>query len=182
MSDKWDRWEKETALSFLYFTIYRDIGPTRTIPQVIPIYEKRTGKKGPSVKYLQELSSKFHWAERAVAYDEFNDQYERAQMEKERVRAKKRSAQIADGLQGLYLANLKKLADDYRKWEADPENNPLPEVCIRDIAHGAVTAQQLRDMVDEVATKADLGGVIRIEVVQPNGGQRKKHPLDRTTD
>ena len=66
----WTRLEYETQESYEGFSIYRDLGPKRTISNV----GQRLGK---NPKALAKLSKKYHWVRRANEYDAFVGQRDR---------------------------------------------------------------------------------------------------------
>jgi hypothetical protein len=88
MPKPWERqrhW-RETSLQFFYFATYRDMGPRRSIEKV----SREVGKKAG---YLDVLSSRFKWVDRARAWDDEADRKDRERDEVERQAARRRDSE-----------------------------------------------------------------------------------------
>lgn len=62
----WEKLPQETSLAFSYFARWRDLGPTRT-------YEAAAKSLGVRATLLSGLSKRYHWMDRADAWDEHLD-------------------------------------------------------------------------------------------------------------
>lgn len=95
----WDRQPYETKNSFLAFSIYRDLGPTRTVLQAHKKYCQTRGLPEPkSTGYSGMWSSQHHWSRRAEEYDRHMERIKQEAREDAVVRAQNR---IADELVSL---------------------------------------------------------------------------------
>lgn len=84
----WDRQPGESAKAFEAFTVYRDLGPSRSIV--------KTGRKlGKNRVTLEQWSSKFSWVERSAAWDGEQDRVARQAQLDEIKKMRKRHAQVA---------------------------------------------------------------------------------------
>ncbi len=65
----WERRDDESAPAFIAFSVYRDLGPTRSIDAAWRTTQtgQNRGKRAPSA--WEGWSSRFDWVERAAAYD-----------------------------------------------------------------------------------------------------------------
>ena len=72
----WERLPEETSRQYEAFCIYRNMGPERSILKVAQEWSI-----GGHTSKLKEWSSKYHWVERASAYDEHIDEIKRARNE-----------------------------------------------------------------------------------------------------
>jgi hypothetical protein len=73
-SRAWDRLSSESAKAFLAFTVYRDLGPGRSLRAAVRIAPT-------NLRQLEYWSSKYKWGERAKAWDEHNDRLRQAELE-----------------------------------------------------------------------------------------------------
>lgn len=64
----WEKLPAETPKAYAVFCLYRDMGYKRSIRKVA-----REWSEGGHTSKLKEWSSKYHWVERAAAYDEHID-------------------------------------------------------------------------------------------------------------
>lgn len=78
-SHKWERLPQESSKQFEAFTLYRDLGPNRSIQKVAQ--ERTEGR--PHTSRLKEWSFKYEWVERATAYDAHLDEIRRSGKEDE---------------------------------------------------------------------------------------------------
>ncbi len=69
----WIRKRKETAKSYAAFTLYRDLGPNRSLVKV----GRAMGAKKSYTKWLEEWSRKFEWVARAELWDDHKDELRR---------------------------------------------------------------------------------------------------------
>lgn len=91
--DPWDRREAETDPAWQAFTIYRDMGLTRSTAKVA----QQLGKS----KTLMDRWSRTHsWVIRCHAYDVAEDRAHRLAMRAARVDAERRNLRIAQGMMG----------------------------------------------------------------------------------
>jgi hypothetical protein len=107
MPEPWRRIKnKESSKAYEAFCVYRDLGVTRSLNQVVH-------KCGKSRSLLDRWSSKYRWVERAAAYDEYLE-------EERRKRHKGQIEQITDQVTDIAVASLERLG---KKMQTD---NPGP--------------------------------------------------------
>lgn len=73
----YERLPGETSKAWQAFRIYRDLGPDRTHENT----RLSLGKTSGYLRVLEEWSSKYSWAERAVLYDDWLDRMNRQEQE-----------------------------------------------------------------------------------------------------
>ena len=88
MAQPWELMEGETTKPFEAFCIYRDLGPTRSCPQV-------ADKLGKSVGLIERWCRAYDWVKRAAAWDAEQDRIARKAHTDEIIKMRKRHAQIA---------------------------------------------------------------------------------------
>ena len=66
----WTRLDNETTLSFNAFTIYRDLGPTRSYSKVVEVLNHNSNY----IRQVQLWSSKYKWVKRVTLYDDWMDE------------------------------------------------------------------------------------------------------------
>jgi hypothetical protein len=98
----YERQENETVKAFEAFTIYRDLGITRSIREVAK-------KLNKSVALLGRWSSQYNWVERAQEYDDELDRKALLQQEKARRDMVKRHANHAMMFQQKVLERMQKM-------------------------------------------------------------------------
>lgn len=98
----YERQEGETKKAFEAFTIYRDLGITRSIREVAQ-------KLNKSVALIGRWSSKFNWVERAQAFDDEMDRKAILENEKKRKEMVKRHANAATMFQAKVVERLNTL-------------------------------------------------------------------------
>jgi len=98
----WSKLSNETSRQYEAFCIYRDMGIERSILKVA--YEWSAG--GHQSK-LKEWSSKYHWVERASAYDEHIDEIKRARNEEAIIEMSARHADYSLQIQEKAIEALK---------------------------------------------------------------------------
>lgn len=62
----WQKREDETSKAFAAFTVYRNMGPERSLDKV----RQELGRPSGYTRHLEKWSSEHDWVERAEAYDE----------------------------------------------------------------------------------------------------------------
>jgi hypothetical protein len=75
----WERQPDETPKAFNAFTHYRDLDPADRCLAVVSLvlYGERWGRKRGAVGRVREWSTRFRWAERVLAWDDFVDRESR---------------------------------------------------------------------------------------------------------
>jgi hypothetical protein len=108
----WERQKGERSKAFYLFTLYRDLGPLRTIDKVRANYQKGQGES-ISLNQLHKYSMHCQWVCRSEAYDDYQDQQARKEMEEARKEMIKRHAQESKELQRdvLKLKDTPEIAD-----------------------------------------------------------------------
>jgi hypothetical protein len=79
----WERQEGESTKAFHAFTIYRDLGISRTIPEAHRRYTGRNqgGIRAEPPGYFEDWYKRFHWKDRAEAYDAYLEEAYRLESE-----------------------------------------------------------------------------------------------------
>jgi hypothetical protein len=113
MSQPWERRAHESAKSFRYFCVYRDMGPERSIVKTV------TGESTAKLRWLEHLSSKWQWVARAAAYDDEVDRQKREASEAERRSMAERHARLAMLMQSAAI-------DQTRKWLEEVQASEKP--------------------------------------------------------
>jgi hypothetical protein len=115
----WKRIEYERDKAFLLFSIYRDLGPTRSLEKVRVKYGESKVEKLTS-QQIEKYSSKYNWVERASAYDDFLDEKRMEENWKAIEEMNKRQAEDAQTVQTKALEDLKDVFSDENS-KASPE-------------------------------------------------------------
>lgn len=108
MTQKWDRIKHEQSKAFYYFSVYRDMGPFRSIEKVRVKCGESEGNS-ISTHQLERYSSKYNWQERAWAYDAYLDEKKRKANEEAIMEMNKRHAEDAMEVQRLALGDMKNI-------------------------------------------------------------------------
>lgn len=77
----WERQTGERSRQFELFTVYRDLGPSRSIEKVVQKCNADESDPGVSLSYLGKLSAKFGWVNRCEAWDDHLDKVARTEQE-----------------------------------------------------------------------------------------------------
>lgn len=101
----WGPQPGENSLSFHYFATYRDLGPTRTVAAAA-----RALHKDPH--FLRQLSAKFSWVDRCMAFDAFLDRAAVEGLVRGRTAMRERHASMANVAMTKIEARLKTLDPD----------------------------------------------------------------------
>lgn len=104
MAEIWERQKNESSKAYAAFCIYRDLGVERSLEKVA----QNRGKPG-SKSWLNTWSTKYHWVERARAYDDYLEQEKRKEQEKAILEMVERHTKEAMALQQKALERLKSL-------------------------------------------------------------------------
>ena len=104
MAEIWERQKNESSKAYAAFCIYRDLGVERSLEKVA----QNRGKPG-SKSWLNTWSTKYHWVERAQAYDDYLEQEKRKEQEKAILEMVERHTKEAMALQQKALERLKSL-------------------------------------------------------------------------
>lgn len=102
----WERMKGESAKAYAAFSVYRDLGPMRRIPEVARQLAKHDS-------LLRRWSAKWRWQERCFAYDLHTDREHRRQIEEARLKMPEREAMIAN--KALSVAAQRLLSMDVEK-------------------------------------------------------------------
>lgn len=70
--ESWQRWDNEPEKAWRVFTIYRGMGPRRSIRKAAQEYYGG-GESTVKARSLERLSSKWQWVERCRAFDDYED-------------------------------------------------------------------------------------------------------------
>ncbi len=91
MSEPWERQEKEGTRAFAAFTLYRDMGPQRSVRKVAQELDK-------SDTLIGRWSARHKWVERAAAWDAEQDRIHREEAQRAAREMAERHAQIATAM------------------------------------------------------------------------------------
>jgi hypothetical protein len=106
--ESWEKLKGESYKAWEAFTVYRDMGPTRTLA--------RAGQHlGKGRAIIEEWSAKHHWVDRASDYDEYLDRQQREVMEDARRKMLETHAEVASTM----------VAKASQRLTGDPDNNVL---------------------------------------------------------
>jgi hypothetical protein len=128
-----ERQPHESMRAYESFMIYRDMGPSRTT-------EKTSYRTGKTHSWMQDLSQRWNWVERAKAYDDFMDGIRLDHEIKLRKEAVERHIRIGQGLQGLsakQMNELKKQIEAAESGEINPDTGKpyqMPKMSLNDMA------------------------------------------------
>ena len=98
----WDRQEREPETAYSYFSLYRDLGRTRTVAKV-------AGEVNKSRNYIHNLAATWRWVQRAQAFDREQDRIYGEGMAERRRDMADRHARIAGALQAKIVARLQNI-------------------------------------------------------------------------
>jgi hypothetical protein len=108
----WERIPGEGERAYTAFTHYRDLGSERNL--------RRVGQDlGKSRQAIEELSHRWNWVERVLAYDDHLDQQALATVEKEYRRMALRQARLGMRLQGYGDKEITRLESQDEELDAD---------------------------------------------------------------
>lgn len=100
----WERQKNEGSKPFHAFTVYRDLGPDRSIRKVL-----NTGQIKTTERQLEIWSSSFSWVDRVMAYDDYLDSIKRKEKEQAIIDMSERHAKLAVAFQQKVAQRLSKL-------------------------------------------------------------------------
>jgi hypothetical protein len=155
----WDRQPGETSRSYELFSIYRNLGPQRSLPKA-----KASSETTPSLSRLKQHCKKHNWVERCRAYDDYREMQERVEEDKRREKERRemadRHAKIAVLGQNIVVKGVEKLLADMEQGKRDPSASDLSRlldvaVKVERLSRGVPTeisqrnADPLQDLLDE---------------------------------
>jgi hypothetical protein len=153
----WDRKDGESDVAFEAFTIYRDMGPARSIAQVSRQLDK-------DVTLLERWSRRHGWVVRANTWDAHLDREKQKETVRERKEMAKRHARIAMAAQQKLVERLQSMdfssinASDIPRWlEATVKMERLSRGVSEDSLdiNGVPDDLNLRTLNDEDLEKLD---------------------------
>jgi hypothetical protein len=103
----WEQQPRETMRGFAAFTVYRNLGPRRTLRAAAKAFYGRTSLA--LERQLDKWSSAFSWVERACAWDRHLDAEARQAMIEARIEMAERQAREARALQNKAMERLQEL-------------------------------------------------------------------------
>ena len=113
----WERQKGERTKAYYLFTLYRDLGPLRTIDKVKEKYSKEQGKT-LSLNQLHKYSSRCQWVCRAEAYDDhLNEIYLQEKEEQIKEMDNRQSREYKEQMD-IALKDYKDAPDIYKKNKA----------------------------------------------------------------
>jgi len=119
-SQIWKRAEYERDKAFLLFTIYRDLGPTRSLEKVRVKYQEDKDETISS-QMIEKYSRNYDWVKRASAYDDFLDEERLKKNWKAIEEMNERQAKDARIVQDAALDDLKEVGYSAEEYKASPE-------------------------------------------------------------
>ncbi|MGB9979391.1 hypothetical protein [Methanobacterium sp.] len=141
----WKRIDYERDKAYALFCIYRNDGPTRSLPKVRASWRESEGED-ISIKQLETYSSKYNWVERASAFDDYEDEKRLEERWKEIEEMNNRQAEDAIKIQEEAMSELtaKKLPLADTKSSPEARRNAAArtwEIGVRNerLARGAAT-------------------------------------------
>lgn len=111
----WERQKSERSKAFYLFTLYRDLGPLRTINKVQDTYSEEQGKT-ISLNQLHKYSGRCEWVKRVEAYDDYVDGLLRLEHEQAILEMVKRHSERSEEFQ----EKIKELIEDPEFEEMSP--------------------------------------------------------------
>ncbi|MET9829471.1 hypothetical protein ABZ078_09200 [Streptomyces sp. NPDC006385] len=100
--DPWERQDRESPQAFEAFSVYRDLGPARSVTRVARELDKSRALVG-------RWSRQFAWVMRAAAYDREQDRLFLAEQAQARRDLARRHAKLAQAVQSKAVARLQSL-------------------------------------------------------------------------
>jgi hypothetical protein len=158
----WERMETETSKSFAAFSLYRDLGPERSIAEAYRQWVQDSSKRAPQ-RFFVLWASEFRWRERAQAYDDHC----------ERLKLKEREASIQEAAK-RHVKQLRNFGAVLNKFEQilmrKMESNPdMKGVRLADLMNAAVRGASIIPRLQEAEMTA-LGKPNRVELTGKDGG------------
>ena len=101
----WEQQPGESPKAFYQFSVYRDMGPTRS-------HAKVAEKVGKSRAAINSMSRKHQWVARCEAYDRETDRKGRLELENGIIEMRQRHVQLAKVLLQKGLTALKNIPED----------------------------------------------------------------------
>ena len=101
----WERQFGESRKAFEAFTVYRDMGPTRS-------QERVARELGKSAQLMARWSAKWSWVERATAWVEEQDRQSRIAQQDKVEKMNDRHAQLATALTGKVVEKLQSMTSE----------------------------------------------------------------------
>lgn len=165
MAEPWERQPGETSRAYAAFSVYRDLGPQRSLAKALAAAAKKPSNR----RHWQRWAAKYRWVERAQAYDDYLDRLAREKAEQERAEMAKRHAQMA-------LLFLQRVAERMRNLR--PE-----ELSPAELARWFRVAVEVERLArGESTSRTELmgrgGDVVRVvtKIVYPPGGDEDEAP------
>ena len=121
----WERRDDETDKAFAAFRIYRDLDAReRSIEKTREILGRDPGY----TRWLETWSSKYDWVKRVHAYDKHLDNQARKEIEREKIRNRKRRIRGQELLLDLAIQALEEASPEGKYEEVRDEDGNLIEV------------------------------------------------------
>lgn len=161
--EPWERQEGETARAFEAFSVYRDMGPDRSLRKVVQQLDK-------NLTTIGDWSTKYDWVKRVAAWDAEQDRIARQEQLQDIKKMRKRHAALASTMLIKAATALQKL--------------PPEEISATEISRMVDVASKLerisRGDVGEVIEERDGGEAINpVQIYIPdNNRSRDKDTFD----
>lgn len=128
MDKPWKKLDGETAKSWEAFTVYRDLGPGRSMAKAC----EELGRPPGYARWMEKWSVKYDWVARAEAFDAWEDEQRVAQRTKAREEARQ-----------IFVDAAKLLARRLVKKALGPDFNQLGDGVEYDEEHHSVTSAEV---------------------------------------
>jgi len=152
LSVSWERQERESEKAYSYFCYYRDFGKDRSTVKVQQEFSK-------SKRFMDGLSSKHNWVERARAYDDYLEREIRKANEKELVETSKSLLNTVNKMLDLYTIPLEAIEKKLRaKNETGFEDITIKEIMTWVAQNGGVVEKlvKLKMLLEDKPQKIDI--------------------------
>jgi len=152
ISVSWERQERESEKAYSYFCCYRDLGKDRSTVKVQQEFSK-------SKRFMDRLSSKHNWVERARAYDDYLEREIRKANEKELVETSKSLLNTVNKMLDLYTIPLEAIEKKLRaKNETGFEDITIKEIMTWVAQNGGVVEKlvKLKMLLEDKPQKIDI--------------------------
>ena len=160
---EWDRQLRETSRSYELFSVYRNLGPQRSLAKA-----RESSSGMPSIPRLKVLSVRWNWVDRARKYDDYLEYQDRLQQEKERREMHKRHSRIAMLGQNIAVKGLEGLLGKVQANEVDVAPGDLvrlvdTSVKVERISRGEPASGPVNGAIEGASSMTAIAITVRYE-------------------
>jgi len=165
MPSPWERQSDESPEAYRAFCFYRSLGSEKRSLEAVACKASKRLRKGKSTPgYINGWSAKYHWVERAAAYDDHLDEIRRKADEKAIVEMSKKHA---EGMRKIFDKGLKRIEG---LGDEDIRGGLALELAMNGmkgerLARGLTTDSTAQTITGEGTTSHPLGEAIRTDPV-----------------